>query len=121
MIYISLFVDCPLCIHHYVTNLVHHWQIMCQPDTLIGLIPFVGHYHLYLMVLEVLVFADTPYLKSTKNQNRRAALGTASNELITGGGGGGGGLQIVCGRPTLALSSALVPRTLRSSVCVEDS
>ena len=28
------------------------------------------------------------------------------------GGNGGGGLQLVCGRPTLALSSALVPQTL---------
>ena len=26
-----------------------------------------------------------------------------------------------CGRPTLALSSALVPQTLSCSVCVEDS
>ena len=38
-----------------------------------------------------------------------------------GGGGGGGGLQLVCGRPTLALSSALVPQTLSCLVCVEDS
>ena len=28
----------------------------------------------------------------------------------------GGGLQLVCGRPTLAFSSALVPQTLRCSV-----
>ena len=60
--------------------------------------------------------------QSSNNQNRRAALGrpamkllgwggvgggqksrlgTASNE--TTGVGGGGGLQLVCGRPTLAL------------------
>ena len=32
-----------------------------------------------------------------------------------------GGLQLVCGQPTLALSSALVPQTLSCSVCVEDS
>ena len=51
----------------------------------------------------------------------KCRLGTASNEIIGGGGGGGGGeLQLVCGRPTLALSSALIPQTL-SSVCVEDS
>ena len=43
-------------------------------------------------------------------------LGTASNEIT-----GVGGLQLVCGRPTLALSSALVPQTLSCSVCVEDS
>ena len=33
--------------------------------------------------------------------------------------GGGGGLQLVCGRPTLALSSALVPETLSCLVCVD--
>ena len=35
---------------------------------------------------------------------------------LLGGGGGGGGLQLVFGRPTLALSSALVPQTLPQSV-----
>ena len=39
---------------------------------------------------------------------------TASNEIT-------GGLQLVFGRPTLALSSALVPQTLSCLVCVEDS
>ena len=34
---------------------------------------------------------------------------------------GGGGLQLVCGRPTLALSSALNSQTLSCLVCVEDS
>ena len=38
----------------------------------------------------------------------------ASNEIT-------GGLQLVCGRPTLPLSSTLVPQTLSCSVCVEDS
>ena len=56
-----------------------------------------------------------------KNQNRSAALGRPAMKLLGGGGGGGGGLQLVCGRPTLALSSALVPQTLSCSVCVEDS
>ena len=32
-----------------------------------------------------------------------------------------GELQLVCGRPTLALSSVLVPQTLSYSVCMEDS
>ena len=50
-------------------------------------------------------------LEETK-QNCR--LGTASNEIT-------GGLQLVCGRPTLALSSALVSQTLSCLVCVEDS
>ena len=35
--------------------------------------------------------------------------------------GGGGGLQLVFGRLTLALSSALVPQTPSCLVCVEDS
>ena len=55
-----------------------------------------------------------------RNQNRSAALGRPTMKLL-GGGGGGGGLQLVCGRLTLALSSALVPRTLSCLVCVEDS
>ena len=57
--------------------------------------------------------------KSTKRrQSRSAALGRPAMKLL---GGGGGGLQLVCGRPTLALSSALVPKTLSCLVCVEDS
>ena len=55
---------------------------------------------------------------TTKNQNRSAALGRPAMKLL---GGGGGGLQLVCGRPTLTLSSALVPQTLSCLVCVEDS
>ena len=31
-----------------------------------------------------------------------------------------GGLQLVCGRPNLALSSVLVPHTLSCLVCVAD-
>ena len=45
---------------------------------------------------------------------QKCRLGTASNEIT-------GGLQLVFGRPTLALSSALVPQTLSCLVCVEDS
>ena len=59
-----------------------------------------------------------------KNQTRSAALGRPAMKLLGGcgggGGGGGGWLQLVCGRPTLALSSALVPQTISCSVCVED-
>ena len=54
-----------------------------------------------------------------KNQNRIAALGRPAIKIT--GGGGGGELQLVSGRPTLALSSALVPQTLSCLVCVEDS
>ena len=56
-----------------------------------------------------------PYLKSPKNQNRKAPLGRTAMKLL------GGGLQPVCDRPTLALSSALVPQTLSCLVCQEDS
>ena len=42
-----------------------------------------------------------PHLKSPKNQNRRAALGRPAIKIT-------GGLEPVCGRPTLALASALV-------------
>ena len=53
----------------------------------------------------------------------------ASNEITGGGGGGGGGgkgergdgVQLIFGRPTLALSFALVPQTLNCLVSVEVS
>ena len=54
---------------------------------------------------------------NVRNRNRSAALGRPAMKLL----GEGGGLQLVCGRSTLALSSALVPQTLSFSVCVEDS
>ena len=41
-----------------------------------------------------------------KNQNRSAALGRPAMKSL-GGGGGRGGLQLVCGRPTLALKTFL--------------
>ena len=61
----------------------------------------------------------TAHLKSPKNQNRRAALGRPAIKLL-GWARVGGGLQLICSRPTLALSSALVPQTLSCSVYVED-
>ena len=61
---------------------------------------------------------DTTGMKRAKKQKNNQEetkqnyrLGMASNE-ITGGWGEGGSLQLVCGRPTLALSSALVPQTV---------
>ena len=57
---------------------------------------------------------STVHLKSPKNQNRRAAVRRSAIKLL------GEGLQLVCGRPNLALSSALVPQTLSCLVCVED-
>ena len=58
-----------------------------------------------------------------KNQNRSAALGRPAMKLLGGGGWGWGGLQLVCGRPTLALSSALVPQTLccETILCLKET
>ena len=53
-------------------------------------------------------------LRGTK---QKCGLGTASNGIT----GGGVGLQLVCDRPNLGLSSALVPQTLSCLVDVEDS
>ena len=69
---------------------------------------------LYLYITWITINNNAPHLKSAKNQNRRAALGRPAIKIT-------GGLQLVCGRPTLALSSALVPQTLSCLVCVEDS
>ena len=44
---------------------------------------------------------NAPHLKSPKNQSTRAALGRPTIKIT-------GGLQLVFGRPTLALNSALV-------------
>ena len=73
---------------------------------------------LYLYLTRITINIGTPHLKSPKNRNRTTALGQPAMKLLEGGGGG---LKLLCGRPTLALSSALVPQTLSCSVCVEDS
>ena len=56
---------------------------------------------------------ETSIGKNQEETKQKCRLGTASNEIT-------GGLQLVCGRPTLALSSALVPQTHSCLVCVED-
>ena len=64
---------------------------------------------------------NTSHLKSPNNQN---ALGRPAIKSVGGvvrGGGGGGGVKQVCGRPTLALCSALILQTLSCSLCMEDS
>ena len=68
---------------------------------------------LHLYITRITINNNAPHLKSPKNQNRRAALGRPAIKIT-------GGLQLVFGRPTLALSSALVPQTLSCLVCVED-
>ena len=56
---------------------------------------------LYLYITRTTTNNNAPHLKSPKNQSRRAALGRPAIKIT-------GGLELVCGRPTLALSSALV-------------
>ena len=55
--------------------------------------------------------------KIAKEPKQKSRPGMASHRIT----GGGGGLQIVCGRPTLALSSALVSQALSCLVCEDDS
>ena len=69
---------------------------------------------LYLYITWIAINNNAPHPKSPKNQNRRAALGRPAIKIT-------GGLELVCGRPTLALSSALVPQTLSCLVCAENS
>ena len=52
---------------------------------------------LYLYITWITINNNAPHLKSPKNQNRRAALGRPAIKIT-------GGLELVCGRPTLALS-----------------
>ena len=54
---------------------------------------------LYLYITWITTNSNAPHLKSPKNQSRRAALGRPAIKIT-------GGLQLVFGRPTLALSSA---------------
>ena len=56
---------------------------------------------LYLYITWITINNNAPHLKSAKNQNRRAALGRPAIKIT-------GGLELVCGRPTLALASVLV-------------
>ena len=63
---------------------------------------------LYLYIIRITINNGKPHLKPSKNQHRRAALGRSAIKLL---GGGGGALELVCGRPTLALGSALVHQT----------
>ena len=64
--------------------------------------------------MRITINNNTAHLKSPKNQKQKSRLGTASNEIT-------GEIQLVCGRPTLALSPALVPQTLSCLACVKNS
>ena len=77
---------------------------------------FNNYFYLFLYLYKtwITINNNVPHLKSPRKQNRRAALGWPAIKIT-------GGLQLVCGRPTLALSSALLPQTLSCSVCVEVS
>ena len=59
---------------------------------------------LYLYITRITLNNNTPHLKSPKNQKQKSRLGTASNKI-------NGRLELVCGRPTIALGSALVHQT----------
>ena len=50
-----------------------------------------------LYITRITINNNAPHLKSPKNQNRRAVLGQPAIKIT-------GGLQLVCDRPTLALS-----------------
>ena len=63
---------------------------------------------LYLYITWITTNNNAPHLKSPKNQSRRAALERPAIKIT-------GGLQLVFDRPTLALSSALVPQTLKTA------
>ena len=98
--------------HHPTTPDIHvnsYFPYRWSPASLTFNIYF--YLFLYLYITRITINNGTPHLKSPKNKNRRAALGRPAIKL----------LQLVCGRPFLALSSALVPQTLSCSVCVEDS
>ena len=87
-----------------------------SPATLTINIYFYLFLYLYITLITINKIDKTikKHLKLPKNQKQKSRLGTASNKIA-------GGLQLVCGRPTLALGSAMVPQTLRCSVCMEDS
>ena len=83
------------------SNIPHRWS----PASLTFNNYFYLFLYLYITRITVTINNNTPHLKSPKNQNRRAALGWLAMKLL-------GGLQLFCGRPNPALSSALVPQTI---------
>ena len=67
---------------------------------------------LCLYITRITINNNTPHLKITKEPKQKSHLGTASIETTrVGGWGAGAVLDPVCGRPTLALDSALAHQT----------
>ena len=77
------------------SNLPNRWSPASQT--------FNNYFYLflYLYITWITTNNNAPHLKSPKNQNRRAALRWPAKKIT-------GGLELVCGRPTLALASVLV-------------
>ena len=64
---------------------------------------------------------DTTAMERAKKMKPEQLRGDKTEEPPWDGQQLNWGVQIVCGRPTLALISALVPQALSCSVCVEES
>ena len=97
----------------------HHQRPPGEQQFLTASLTFIKYFYLflYLYITRITINNNTPQLKSPKNQNSRASLERPAMKLLQGRGP----LQLICGRPTLALSSALVPQTLSCLVCIENS
>ena len=80
-----------------------HFPYSWSPASLTFNKYFYSFLHLY--ITRTAINNNTPDLKSLKNQNRRAAFGRPAMKITEE-------FQLVCGRPTLALISALVLRHL---------
>ena len=81
---------------------------------------FNNYFYLFLYYIIILLYTRHIANHQGTKTEEPPWDGQQKKLLGGGGGGGGGGLQLVCGRPTLALSSALVPQTLNGLVCVEN-
>ena len=81
------------------SNIPYRWSPAC--------LTFYIYLYLfsYFNILRMTINNNKQHLKSPKNKNKRAALGRPAMKLL-----GAVGVQLVCTRPTLALSSALVPK-----------
>ena len=83
------------------------------PRLVLHLISGLTYFYI-LYIMRITINNNIPHLKSPKEPKTKCRLRTDRNTIT-------GGLQLVCGRPNLAFSSALVSQTLSCLVCVEDS